>query len=72
MTQQEKLQLLTDANVLQTGHFRLTSGRHSDRYMQCARVFEQAKYSETVCAECEKFFCVIKGFDSTRSLYFKR
>ena len=51
MTREEKIQLLTDAHVLQTGHFRLTSGRHSDRYMQCARVFENAKYSEAVCRD---------------------
>lgn len=51
MTQQEKLELLETAGVLQTGHFRLTSGRHSDKYMQCARVFENAKYSEPICRE---------------------
>ena len=51
MTREEKIQLLTDAHVLQTGHFRLTSGRHSDKYMQCARVFENARYSEVVCRD---------------------
>lgn len=51
MTKEEKIQLLKDAHVLQTGHFRLTSGRHSDKYMQCARVFEDAKYSEPICKD---------------------
>lgn len=51
MTREEKIQLLTDAQVLQTGHFRLTSGRHSDKYMQCARVFEDAKYAEPICRD---------------------
>jgi orotate phosphoribosyltransferase len=31
---------LEDAGAILTGHFRLTSGRHSDRYVQCARVLE--------------------------------
>lgn len=60
MTREEKLQLLTDAGVLQTGHFRLTSGRHSDRYMQCARVFENPAYAEAICRE------IAKGFEGER------
>lgn len=56
MTREEKIQLLTDAQVLQTGHFRLTSGRHSDKYMQCARVFEDAKYSEPICKDVADAF----------------
>ena len=28
--------LLTEAQVLRTGHFRLSSGAHSDTYLQCA------------------------------------
>lgn len=51
MTREERIQLLTDAQVLQTGHFRLTSGRHSDKYMQCARVFEDPKYAMVVCED---------------------
>ena len=31
---------LEDAGAILTGHFKLTSGRHSDRYVQCARVLE--------------------------------
>lgn len=51
MTREEKIKLLEEAQVLQTGHFRLTSGRHSDKYMQCARVFEEAKYAEPICKD---------------------
>lgn len=51
MTREEKIALLEEADVLQTGHFRLTSGRHSDKYMQCARVFEYGKYSEAICGD---------------------
>lgn len=56
MTGEEKIQLLKDAQVLQTGHFRLTSGRHSDQYMQCARVFEDAKYAEPICKDIADAF----------------
>lgn len=34
-------QLLVESGALLSGHFLLSSGRHSDRYCQCARLFEQ-------------------------------
>ena len=40
MTPSEVLAALEEAGAVLTGHFRLTSGRHSDRYVQCARVLE--------------------------------
>jgi orotate phosphoribosyltransferase len=40
MTDEEVLQALKDSNAIRTGHFVLTSGRHSDTYVQCARVLE--------------------------------
>jgi orotate phosphoribosyltransferase len=40
MTEPEVLTSLEDARAILTGHFELTSGRHSDRYVQCARVLE--------------------------------
>lgn len=50
------LEIFKEANVLQTGHFILTSGRHSDKYLQCARIFQNTKYSEELCkALAEKF-----------------
>ncbi|MGE5589678.1 MAG: orotate phosphoribosyltransferase [Bacillota bacterium] len=36
----EVLQLLRDSDVLMEGHFQLTSGRHSDRFMQTSRVWQ--------------------------------
>ena len=41
MTESEVLAALEQAGAILTGHFRLTSGRHSDRYVQCARVLEE-------------------------------
>jgi orotate phosphoribosyltransferase len=34
------LDALRDAGAILSGHFQLTSGRHSDTYVQCARVLE--------------------------------
>jgi len=40
MTDAEILQAFKDCGAVRHGHFQLTSGRHSDSYMQCARVLE--------------------------------
>ena len=49
MTQDQILQVFRDTGVMLEGHFLLTSGRHSDRYMQCAHLFEHAAHSEALC-----------------------
>jgi len=36
------------------GHFLLTSGRHSDTYMQCAKLFAYPNESERLCKELAK------------------
>lgn len=56
MTKVEIEEMLKEAKVLLEGHFLLTSGRHSDKYMQCARIFQHAKYSVPLCKElADKF-----------------
>jgi orotate phosphoribosyltransferase len=40
MNETEVLDALTEAGAILQGHFQLTSGRHSDTYVQCARVLE--------------------------------
>lgn len=40
MTESEVLEALKGAGAILTGHFVLTSGRHSDTYVQCARILE--------------------------------
>ncbi|PKQ21362.1 MAG: orotate phosphoribosyltransferase [Actinobacteria bacterium HGW-Actinobacteria-6] len=40
MTDTEVLDALKEAKAILSGHFQLTSGRHSDTYVQCARVLE--------------------------------
>jgi orotate phosphoribosyltransferase len=43
------LEIFKEAGVLLEGHFLLTSGRHSGKYLQCARIFRHVKYSEELC-----------------------
>ncbi len=55
-TQEKTAKILERLGVLHTGHFRLTSGRHSDRYMQCAKLFEHPKESEELCCDLAESF----------------
>lgn len=41
---------LQRAGALLEGHFQLTSGRHSDRYVQCALLLSRPLEAEAVCA----------------------
>ena len=43
--------LLSQTQAIRTGHFQLTSGRHSDTYVQCARVCEQPQVTNTLAGE---------------------
>ena len=40
MSESDVLEALRQAGAILSGHFVLTSGRHSDTYVQCARVLE--------------------------------
>jgi len=44
------LRLLKDSGAMLEGHFLLTSGRHSDRYFQCARLM---RYPDRIAAAIE-------------------
>lgn len=50
-TQEKTAAILERLGALHTGHFRLTSGRHSDKYMQCAKLFEHPRESEELCRD---------------------
>lgn len=56
MNREQALEIFRRTGVMQEGHFRLTSGRHSDRYMQCARLFEYPQDSAEVCSDIAAFF----------------
>jgi len=51
MTDADVIQALKDAGAIRTGHFQLTSGRHSDTYVQCARVLENPALTTKLARE---------------------
>ncbi len=50
LKEQEILQEFALAKAILKGHFILSSGLHSDTYMQCARVLMDAKRAEKLCS----------------------
>ncbi len=54
LKEQEILQEFSNAKAILKGHFILSSGLHSDTYMQCARVLMEPKRAEKLCAELVK------------------
>lgn len=54
LKEQEILQEFAAAKAILKGHFILSSGLHSDTYMQCARVLMEPKRAEKLCAELAK------------------
>ncbi len=51
MTTEEVLKIFEDNQALLKGHFLLSSGLHSNRYLQCALVLQHPAVAETLCAE---------------------
>lgn len=45
------LALLESVGAVQSGHFLLSSGRHSERYIQCAKVLEDPEHAAAVGGE---------------------
>jgi len=56
ISRERVLEILKEADVLLEGHFLLTSGRHSGKYLQCAKIFQYTKYSEELCAALAEMF----------------
>ncbi|MDR1713855.1 MAG: orotate phosphoribosyltransferase [Coriobacteriales bacterium] len=51
MTDEEVMAVLQQTAAIRHGHFQLTSGRHSDTYIQCARVLEHPRLSYRLAQE---------------------
>ena len=49
-------QMFIDSEALLNGHFKLTSGRHSDRYIQCAKVLQYPHYTSKLCQDLAERF----------------
>jgi orotate phosphoribosyltransferase len=56
LTEKEVMRIFRETKVWQEGHFLLTSGRHSGEYIQCARVLQYPRFTETLCYELAKRF----------------
>ena len=46
----ESLKILKETNSLLEGHFILSSGLHSNQYVQCAKLLSYPKQAEIICA----------------------
>jgi orotate phosphoribosyltransferase len=56
MTPEEVRAEFEAAGAILTGHFQLTSGRHSDTYVQCARVLEDTALTTRLARELARDF----------------
>lgn len=56
MTREEILDIFRQTGVMLEGHFLLTSGRHSNRYMQCAKLFQHPYVAEKFAKELSEKF----------------
>lgn len=54
LSREEILTLFTKYQALKEGHFLLTSGRHSNRYLQCALILQYPAVAEKLCKQLIK------------------
>lgn len=54
MDQKEVLSILKEKQAVLEGHFILTSGRHADTYIQCARILQDPKTTSLLISELLK------------------
>lgn len=56
LSQDQVLQIFKDSGALLSGHFKLTSGLHSDTYFEKFQVLQFPKYVEILCKELAERF----------------
>lgn len=56
MTEKEIMDMFLETGAIMEGHFLLTSGLHSNRYVEKFNVLQHPKYTEALCQELAKFF----------------
>lgn len=56
MLLEQVFEIFRRTGVMQEGHFKFTSGRHGNRYIQCARLFERPDDSVAICSEVAEAF----------------
>ncbi len=53
---EEVMKKFEQAEAIQKGHFKLTSGVHSDTYIQCAQVMQHPEFMHNLCSELGRKF----------------
>ncbi len=56
MNQWEVMEILEREKAVEKGHFQLSSGMHSDTYIQCARVLQHPHLAESMADELARSF----------------
>lgn len=56
INKEEVMNKFKQAGAIQKGHFKLTSGVHSDTYIQCAQVMQYPGFMDSLCSELGKKF----------------
>ena len=56
LTREQAVEIFTKSKALLNGHFRLTSGKHSSQYMQCAQVLQYPEYAAQLCSDLAERF----------------
>jgi len=51
---EEVMKKFEQAGAIQKGHFKLTSGVHSDTYIQCAQIMQHPEFMHNLCSELGK------------------
>ena len=54
LTEKQTKKIFLDTKALLQGHFILSSGLHSEYYLQCAKLLMHPKHSESVCKSLSK------------------
>ena len=64
LSYKESLKILKETNALLEGHFILSSGLHSDKYVQCAQLLSKPNKAKEICLSlAEKINENFKSFD---------
>ena len=50
LSYKESLKILKETNALLEGHFILSSGLHSNQYIQCAKLLSHPRKAESICS----------------------
>jgi orotate phosphoribosyltransferase len=60
MQRDQVFEIFRQSGALLEGHFLLTSGLHSDRYFQCAKVLQYPEHCEVLCGDIARRFAGAK------------